>query len=67
MESYSTERLFWVDLHFACIGIMAVGGIVTHVAPIAGWMKGKTLEDIRGYLVKKRAVVIEVKGRENNL
>lgn len=58
------ERLFWVDLHFACIGIVAVDGIVSHVAPIAGWMKGKKLEEIHVYLVKKNANVIEITARQ---
>jgi len=56
-----TERFFWVDVHYACFGIVASGEVVTDAAPIAAWMKGKTLQEIRGWLIWRKAKVVEVK------
>ncbi len=53
-------RFFWVDIGFACFGIESTDGKVSAVAPVAGWMMGKTLGEIRPYLVSKRARVIEI-------
>lgn len=53
-------RFFWVDVGFACYGIEATDGRVSAVAPIAGWMLGKTLAEIRPYLAGKRAKVVEI-------
>lgn len=55
------ERFFWIDLHYACFGIESKAGIVTDAAPIAAWMKGKTLQEIKPFLVRKKAKVVEVK------
>ena len=55
------ERFFWIDLHYACFGIISTAGIVTETAPIAAWMKGKTLQEIKPFLLRKRAKVIELK------
>ena len=54
------QRFFRVDVGFACFGIEAKEGKVSAVAPVAGWMLGKTLGEIRPYLVSKRARVIEI-------
>lgn len=55
------ERFFWIDVHYACFGIISTAGIVTEAAPIAAWMKGKTLQEIRPFLLRKCAKVIELK------
>jgi hypothetical protein len=55
------ERVFLIDLHYACFGIVANGNTVTEAAPIAAWMKGKTLQEIRPWLLAKKAKVVEVK------
>ena len=44
----------------ATFGILATDGIVTDVAPIASWMKGKKLEELRGWLIGKKATVKEI-------
>lgn len=59
MTSAIKERLFWIDLHYACVGITSVNDVVTHCAPIVGWMKGKTLQEIKPWLLKKKAIVKE--------
>lgn len=55
------ERFFWIDIHYACFGMESSGGIVTDSAPIAAWMRGKTLQEIKPFLVKRQAKVIEIK------
>jgi len=55
------ERVFLIDLHYACFGIVANADTVTDAAPIAAWMKGKTLQEIKPFLVRKKAKVVEVK------
>lgn len=53
-------RTFWIDIHYACFGVISQNGIVTDTAPIAAWMKGKSLLEIKPWLKKKKAVVIEI-------
>lgn len=55
------ERLFWIDLHYACIGIVSVNDTVTMAPPIVKWMVGKKLAEIKPWLLQKKAVVKEVK------
>lgn len=55
-------RAFWVDVGYACFGIVADGsGVVREAAPIAAWMLGKTLQDIKPFLLRKGAKVVEIK------
>lgn len=54
------ERFFWIDLHYACFGIETNAGIVAAAPPIAAWMRGKTLAEIKPFLVRKKAKVVEV-------
>lgn len=55
-------RCFWVDLGYARFGIAADGnGVVRKAAPIAAWMLGKTLQEIKPFLLRKGAKVVEIK------
>lgn len=54
-------RAFWVDIGYACFGIASDGeGVVREAAPIAAWMIGKTLQEIKPFLLKRRAKVMEL-------
>jgi hypothetical protein len=55
------ERLFWIDLHYACVGIVSVNDTVTIAPPIVKWMVGKKLSEIKPWLLQKKAVVKEIK------
>jgi len=55
------ERFFWVDIHYACFGILAKDNIVKDTAPIVRWMIGKALVDIKPWLLGRRAIVKEIK------
>lgn len=54
------ERFFMVDIRYACYGIIAVDNVVTEAAPIAKWMIGKRLADIKPFLIKHKAKVTEI-------
>lgn len=56
----SNQRLFWVDVHHACYGILSSDGVVVDAPPIAAWMIGKTLASLKPYLIRKKARVIEI-------
>lgn len=55
------ERWFWIDVKYACFGIASKGDTVFCAAPIANWMIGKTLKQIKPWLLSKHAKVIELK------
>jgi hypothetical protein len=55
------KRYFYIDAGYASFGIVAKDGIVIDVAPIAAWMKGMALKEIRPFLLSKKAKVIEIK------
>jgi hypothetical protein len=61
MKSNEKERLFWVSLPYATFGIVSRHGRVYDTAPIAKWMIGKPLEDLRGWMRLKKAIVKEIK------
>lgn len=54
-------RLFWVDIGYACFGVESKDDKVIYTAPIVKWMTGKTLKEIKPWLVSKKAKVIEIK------
>jgi hypothetical protein len=54
-----TIRNFWVDLGYGTCYMGAKDGVVVDAAPLISWMNGKTLEEIRPWLIKKKAVVKE--------
>jgi hypothetical protein len=55
------ERMFWIDIHYACFGVVSKDDTIILYPPIVGWMKGKTLQEIKPYLLKHKAVVKEIK------
>lgn len=54
------KRSFWVSLNYATFGVESDNSIVINTAPIAKWMKGKTLKEIKPWLVSKGAKVVEI-------
>ena len=55
------ERLFWIDIKYACFGIISENDKIIQTAPIVKWMIGKSLQEIKPYLKIKKAKVIEIK------
>ena len=54
------NRVFWIDIGYACFGILASGTLIVDCAPIANWMHGKTLAEIKPWLINKKAKVKEI-------
>lgn len=53
-------RSFYISMEYATFGIIAFNGVVVDAAPIASWMKGKYLKDLRQWLINKKAKVEEI-------
>jgi len=47
-------------MEYATFGIISFNNVVVDAAPIATWMKGKYLKDLRSWLISKKAKVIEI-------
>jgi hypothetical protein len=54
-------RSFWISLSYATFGIESLANKVTDAAPIAKWMVDKTLQEIKPWLLSKKAKVVELK------
>lgn len=54
-------RIFWISMSYATFLIEATNEVITDVAPIAMWMIGKRLKDVRPWLKKKKAIGVEIK------
>lgn len=52
-------KLYHIDLGYACFGIVTLDGKVTAAPPIATWMTGKSLQEIKPWLLQKKAKVKE--------
>jgi hypothetical protein len=55
------KRMFWVDIHYACFGVISEDSVIIDTAPIFMWAKGKTLAEVKNWLLKKKAIVKEIK------
>lgn len=56
----SEIRTFSISLPYATVGIRLKNSIVIDAAPIFGWMKGKHIDDIKPWLINKKAIVVEI-------
>jgi hypothetical protein len=54
-------RWFYISLSYATYGIRSTNDIVDIAAPIASWMIGKKLSEIKPFLLKNKAKVFEIK------
>lgn len=54
------ERVFWIDVGYACFGIISQDDVIVKTAPIGRWMIGKKLKDIKPWLIKKKSIVKEI-------
>ena len=53
------KRLFLIDVGYACYGMESTDNIITLVAPMAQWMLHKSLQEVKPWLIKKKAKVVE--------
>jgi len=54
-------KSFYISLSYATFAITCKGDLIIEVAPIAQWMKGKTLQEIKPWLLKRKAIVKKLK------
>jgi len=52
--------LYQITTSYFCCGIVIEGGFVTEAAPIMNWSVGKSKDEIREWLKKKKAKVVLV-------
>lgn len=55
-------KTYWISLSYATFGIQTNEcNIVVNTAPIANWMKGKTILEIYAWVLKKKGIIKELK------
>ena len=54
--------LWWIDIKYACFGIVSKDHVVVQTAPIARWMIGKRIDEVLFWVKKKAGIAIEVDG-----
>ena len=53
-------RTYYIDIHYACFGIVIKDNIIIDTAPIAKWMLGKTTTEVSKWLKSKNAKIIRL-------
>ena len=53
-------RCFYISLSYATFAIISEKDLIIETAPIAKWMMGKTLKEIKPWLIRKKARVEEI-------
>ena len=48
-----SKMLYYVELDYACYGLVVEKEIVIKAPPIARWMQGKNIKEIRRWIKKK--------------
>jgi hypothetical protein len=54
------KYLYWINIHYACYGIIVHDGVVIEAPPIAKWAIGKTFDDFKKFVKKKNG---QIKGK----
>ena len=44
------DKLFWINVHYACFGIVVRDDKVIHTAPIAKWLIGKKMSEVQQWI-----------------
>jgi len=55
------KRVFWCNIKYGCFGFVSENNLIKEAPPIFAWAIGKTLQDIKPFLLSKNAKVIELK------
>ena len=55
------DRFFWCDIGYACFGFVAKDDIIVDAAPIFRWAIKKGLTEVKPWLKKRNAKIIEIK------
>ena len=53
-------KWYYIDIGYAVFGVATKNDVIIKTAPIAKWMIGKTAKEVKAWLIKKKAKVIEI-------
>ena len=53
-------KLYYIDIGYACFGIMTDGSKCIIAAPIARWMVNRTLDEIIAWVKSKKGTIKEL-------
>jgi hypothetical protein len=51
------KELWQITTSYFCCGILIKKGVCVDAAPIMGWAKGKTLGEIKAWVLKKKGTI----------
>jgi len=54
------ETLYWIDVNYACYGIIVKNGIIIEAPPIAKWATGKSFKEFQRFVQRKNG---KIKGK----
>lgn len=49
--------LYFIDLPYACFGLVTENNLIVRAAPIAKWAKGKNINEVLNFYKKKGAKI----------
>ena len=65
MNKKINNNWYYIDIKYACFGIIENNGIIVKAAPICKWMIGKTLSYIKNWVNFKRGKTIKLNEKIN--
>lgn len=54
------EELYWISLPYATFGIIVEENVVIKTAPIGKWMMGKSIYNIKYWVLKKKGIIKKI-------
>jgi len=51
------EKLYWIDVNYACYGVIVENGIIIETSPIAKWATGKPFEEFKQFVKRKNGII----------
>lgn len=51
------KMLYWINVHYACYGVIVEDGVIIEAPPIAKWSTGKTFEEFQVFVKKKKGII----------
>jgi hypothetical protein len=51
------EELYWINLPYACYGVVVSNNIIINAAPIANWSIGKDINYFLNWVQRKKGIV----------
>lgn len=54
------KNLYYININYACFGIIEENNIIIETAPIGKWMLNKNIEFIKNWIKKKNGKIVNV-------